>query len=100
MAIDHLEVLRMEIRDFGEPITVLPAQAAAFVAMMIFDDAVDEARIGHVGGHMGQPTFRCLPEVDGLIAVGTRITLDGVEYKVFEVVRRRHCLTEILVKEQ
>ena len=100
MAIDHLEVSRMEIRDFGEPVTVLPPQAAAFTVPMIFDDGVEEAGIGHIGGHMGQPTFRCLPENDTVIGAGTLISLDGVEYKVFEVVKRRHCLTEIRVKEQ
>lgn len=103
MAIDHLEVSRMEIRDFGEAVTVLPPSAAAFTVLMIFDDGVEETGMGHIGGHLGQPTFHCLPEVDGPIAAETLISLDGVEYLVTNdsnVIRRRHCLTEIQVVEK
>ncbi|MCF6180047.1 MAG: hypothetical protein L3J63_11765, partial [Geopsychrobacter sp.] len=97
------EVARIVVRDFGEPVTVLPPQSASFVASMIFDDGVEEVGIGQIGGHMGQPFFRCLPEVDSMITAGTLVTLDGIEYLVpndSNVIRRRHNLTEIQVNEQ
>jgi hypothetical protein len=103
MAIDPLEVSRMELRDYGEEVTVLPAQKAAFPATMLFDDGIEDFAIGQAQGHMAQEVFRCLPEDDAQIYAGTLIIMDGIEYLVpnqASVIRRRKCLTVIQVNEQ
>lgn len=102
MAIDPMEVCRMEVRDFGEKVTIVTTDGTVFWPQMIFEDEVEDTALGHMSGAVGQPVFRCLPEDAVLIEEGALLTCeDGTEYTVFaEPIRRRNQLTLIRVNEQ
>lgn len=102
MIIDPLEVCRMELRDFGESVTVVTVDGSVFTRDMIFDDEVEETALGHMPGAVGQPVFLCLPDAAELIEEGTLLTCeDGLEYTVFaEPIRRKNQMTMIKVNEQ
>ncbi|WP_321367936.1 hypothetical protein [uncultured Desulfuromusa sp.] len=102
MAIDPMEVCRMEIRDSGEPVTIATPEGSVFTRPMIFDDGVDDTALGSMPGAIGQPVFLCLPEDAELIGEGALLTCeDGSEYLVFaEPIRRKNQFTEIRVNEQ